>query len=183
MTITRQDDGTLTLAAESECKVKVLLITAYSYSYHAYETWKGGRLQRFESHGKENSKPFAISAQAEGDKLRLKINGQESSCRGDVWMTSIWQLPPAKSQCAAAPGTAVAVPLLGCDNGLEVSGQLQYVGAEQITVAGQEMTCAHYRVMKPVPHDVWYDGSERMVRDVWMSDGHRSEIVLTGMRR
>jgi len=176
MTITRQDDGTTTLDAHSEVKVKFLLITAYSYTYRGQEVWKGGRLQHFASSGKEDSKVFTISAHAAGDALQVKANGQDRTLRGDVWTTSCWQLPAPQFRTQA-------VTLMGCDTGDEISGQLQFVGQEQITVAGQAMSWSHYRVMRPVAHDIWYDSRERMVRDVWMSDGHRSEVVLTGIRR
>src|SRR5437016_1697519 len=59
--ITRQDDGTVAVNADSECVVKVLFVTGYSYSYHAYESWKGGRLQQFHSSGKEDGKGFDIT--------------------------------------------------------------------------------------------------------------------------
>jgi hypothetical protein len=176
MTITHQDDGTTTLDARSEVTVKFLLITAYSYSYHAQEVWKNGRLQGFASNGKENSKVFSISAQAQGDALQVKANGQDRTLRGDSWTTSCWNLPAPSFRNGP-------VPLMGCDTGDQINGQMQFIGQEQITVAGQEMTCSHYRVMRPVPHDIWYDSSERMVRDVWMSDGHRTEVNLTGLRR
>jgi Family of unknown function (DUF6134) len=173
-TIARQEDGSVTLDAHSSVKVKFLLITAYSYDYNAQEVWKNGRLQSLESHGKEDSKPFRVSARADGDVIRVKANGHERTVPAECWCTSCWQLPATRKG---------AVTLLSCDNGEQVQGIIQFIGAETITVAGQEMTCNHYRVMKPVTHDIWYDSSDRVVRDTWITEGHKSEIVLTGIRR
>jgi hypothetical protein len=176
MTITRQDDGTLTLAARSDVQVKVLLLTAYAYSYRGQEVWRGGRLQTFASSGKENGRPFSVSARAEAGTLRVNANGLEHTARPDVWTTSCWQLP-------AAPLRNQSLPLLRCDNGQETTGRLQYVGTERMRVAGQDATCVHYRLTREVPYDLWYDGSERLVREEWTADGHRTQIVLTGLRR
>jgi hypothetical protein len=174
-TITKQDDGSISLEAHSNVKVKFLLITAYSYAYNAVEVWKAGRLQRFESNGKENSKPFAITAQAAENALRVQANGQDRTLPGNAWTTSCWLLPPKEARNKA-------IVLMGCDNGDQIDGSLQYVGSEQLNVAGQQITCAHYQVMKPIRHDIWYDSSDRMVRDVWMSDGHHTDVALTGIR-
>jgi hypothetical protein len=75
--------------------------------------------------------------------------------------------------------------MLGCDTGVITTGQVQFVGTEKIMVAGQEQACAHYRVTKNnVPHDFWYDGQERMVRDEWLSEGnHRTVLELTQIQR
>jgi Family of unknown function (DUF6134) len=171
MTIRRQDDGTVSLAAQSEVHVSVLLVNVYTYAYRGLEVWKGGRLQHFESSGKENGKPFVVTADADPAGLRVKANGEEHAARADVWTTSFWQLPPAQYRNQV-------VPLLRCDSGQESSGQMQQVGAERVKVAGQEQTCVHYRVMRDVPYELWYDGQERLVRQEWVSKGHRTVLEL-----
>jgi hypothetical protein len=174
VTIQSQDDGTTSLSAQSSVRVTVLAVPVYTYNYRGLEVWKNGRLQHFESSGRENSKVFNVSADAEGNALRVKANGHEHAARPDVWTTSCVQLPEAKFRNQAAP-------LLGCDSGQDVNGQLEYVGAEPVQVAGQKLTGAHYRVMKDVPHDMWYDGQERLVRDECVSGGHRSVLELTSV--
>jgi len=175
MTIQRQEDGTVTLSAQSEVKVSVLLVTVYSYSYRGQEVWKDGKLQHLESSGNEKGKPFTVQADVAADGLHVRANGQEHVARPDVWTTSCWQLP-------AAPYRNAAVTLLGCDNGQEISSSLQLVGTETIQAAGQTVTCTHYRVTKDVPHEVWYDGQERLMREEWVSaSGHRTVLELAGM--
>jgi hypothetical protein len=176
MHIQRGADGTLTFSAQSEVRVTILAIPVYTYSYRAREVWKGGRLQSFESSGKEKSKEFNIRASLDGSALRVVANGQERRTRPDVWMTSCWQLPEARFRNNA-------VPLLGCDTGADLQGRLEFVAKEQIEIAGQTMSCAHYRVTKDVVHDVWYDAQERMVRDEWLSSGHRTVVEMTDIRQ
>jgi hypothetical protein len=174
--IRTQDDGSVSVAAQSDVRVTVLGITGYSYGYTGQEVWHQGRLQHFASSGKENGKDFAVHADVDGSALRVQANGQERRSRPDVWTTSCWQLPEARYRNNE-------VWLLGCDTGVETHSRLQFVGNEQIAVAGQVQACAHYRVMKDAAHDLWYDAQERLVRDEWVSSGHRTVVELTNLRR
>jgi hypothetical protein len=173
MTIATKDDGTVTMSGQADVNVKVLLVTAYSYSYNGVEVWKDGRLQRFESYATENGKRYAVNATAAGDKLRVKVNGQERLTRPDAWVNTYWRLPDAKYRDQS-------VPLLGCDYGLDDARELKFVGNEQITVNGQAMSCAHYRIMTEPSHELWYDGQERLVRQEWVSSGRKTVLELTG---
>ena len=175
MSIQRQDDGTVSLSAQSEVKVNVLLLTVYSYSYRGQEVWKHGKLHHFESSGKENNKPFAVAADATATGLRIKANGQEHVALPEVWTTSFFQLPGAERRNKA-------VLLMGCDNGQEKLGSLQYAGSEHLKIAGQEHTCSHYRVMRDVPYDLWYDAQDRLVREEWVANGHRTVLDLVQVR-
>jgi hypothetical protein len=175
-TLSLHEDGTATLAAQSDVRVTLVGVPVYTYSYRGQEVWKGGRLQRFQSSGKENSRTFAVSARAEGEVLRVTADGKEAAVRPDVWTTSCWRLPDPAFRNGP-------VPLLGCDNGQSLNGQVQFLGGEKVDVAGREQVCAHYRVMKNnVPHDLWYDGQERMVREEWVSGGHRTVLEVTRIR-
>ncbi len=176
MTIRPQDDGSVVLSAESDVHVAVLLVNVYSYSYRGREVWKQGRLQHFESGGKENGKAFAVSADLNGGELHVKANGQESTLPADAWTTSCWQLPDARRHNQA-------VPLMGCDNGQLTSGQMQFVGSERLKVAGQEQTCAHYRLTRDVPYEQWFDAQDRLVRQEWASKGHRTVLELVRVSR
>ncbi|HEV3258275.1 MAG TPA: DUF6134 family protein [Gemmataceae bacterium] len=175
MTVRRQDDGSVSMTAQSDVHVKVVLVTVYSYGYRGVEVWKDSRLQHLACSGKENSKVFAVTADPATDGLHVKANGQEHVTRPDVWTTSCWQLPDAKFRNQD-------VPLLGCDNGRDIAGHLQFVGNEAIRVAGQDQVCAHWRLINGVPHELWYDGQERLVRHEWLTDGHRTVLEMVGLR-
>jgi hypothetical protein len=176
LNVQRESDGTLTVTGRSEVRVTVLLIPVYTYSYNAREVWKGGRLQHFASSGKEKGKEFNIRADLQGPTIHVVANGESRRVRPEVWTTSIWQLPESRLRNGV-------VWFLGCDTGLEFEGRCQFVGKEKLTAAGQEMSCTHYRVVKDVVHDVWYDAQERMVRDEWTSNGHRTVLELTDLSR
>jgi hypothetical protein len=176
MTIHRQDDGTTSLAAQSDVKVTVLLVTAYSYSYRGQEVWKDGRLQHFESAGKENGKPFAVTADSDGSGLRVTADGKASILPSDAWTTSFWQLPEPRLRNQE-------IALMGCDNGQRSTGRMQYVGSERLKVAGQEQACTHYRLMRDAPYELWYDSQDRLVHEEWVSSGHRTVLDLVRVVR
>jgi hypothetical protein len=175
ITIQNQPDGSVAMSAQSNVRVTILAVPVYTYSYTGMEVWKANRLQHFVSSGKENSKTFAIRAEAAADGLHVNADGQEHITRPDIWTTSCWHLPDAAYRNQL-------ITLMGCDNGLDISGRLQFVGTETIQVAGQPMTCSHYQVLRETAHDVWYDVQERLVRHEWTSDGHHTVLEMTGLR-
>ncbi len=174
MVIQRQDDGTVVFSARSDVRVTLLAIPVYTYSYLGREIWKNGALLSFQSSGKEKGKEFAVSATLDGTTMKVVANGQEGRAPADVWMTSCWQLPLPRYRNAE-------VQLLGCDTGVVTRSRCEYVGAEQVKVLGQDQNCTHYRVMKDALHDIWYDAQERLVRDEWTSNGHKSVVEMTGL--
>jgi hypothetical protein len=176
MTITRKDEHTLTMSCQAEVRVKVALITAYRYSYNGVEVWKDGRLQSLQSACNDDGKRSVVTATLDGKRLRVKVNGQEGDVRPDVWLTTFWSLPDARQRSGA-------IPLLDADTGRYMDGQIQFVGTSTVHAAGQALTCSHYRVTSQSPHDVWFDSSERMVRQDWVEDGHRTCLILTRVQR
>jgi hypothetical protein len=175
LTVQPQDNGAVAMALQADVRVKVLGVTVYSYTYRGREVWKDGRLRRVDSSGQENGKPFAVSAEPDGGGLRVTCNGQAHPARPNVWTMTYWQLPPA-------PARDQPLPLLGSD-GREVDGRLQYLGTERLNVAGQEQACGHYRVTGSTPHELWYDAQDRVVRQEWVVNGHKTVLELTRVGR
>ena len=133
--------------------------------------WKDGRLQHFQGAGKENSRTFAVSADAEPTGLHVKAGGRESSCRLGLG-------PPAFGNSRTHGFAIRRSTLMGCDDGQASTGQLTSIGMERITAAGQEQTCAHYRLTRNVPYELWYDAQDRLVREEWTSNGHHTVLAL-----
>jgi hypothetical protein len=175
MTITGQDDGTVTMAGQAKIDLRVLL-ARYTYNYQGTEVWKGGRLLRFDSATNDNGKQFTVSAVADPAGLRVTVNNRERVSRPDVWVTTYWRLPPP-----GARGAGLA--LLDADTGQDLTGTLQYIGESQVAVAGQVQNCAHYRVTGGVQVNLWYDAQERLVRQEWVEDNHRAVLELGRLQR
>ncbi len=176
MKIDRRGDGTVQVTGTAGVTVKKLFYT-YTYSYSGTETWKANRLLRLESKCTDDGKQFAVTATAEGPKLRVKVNGQDRISRPDVWTTTYWRLPETRFRNGP-------VPLLDCDTGKPIDARMQYVGISQVTVAGQAINCPHYHLTGPkVDVELWYDSHNRLVREVTIEDGHKTLIYLTKIQR
>lgn len=176
MTIARADDGTTSVSADTEVKVTVLGAAVYRYSYRGQETWKGGKLQKFESTCNDDGKRYVVSAAAEADGIRVRVNNQERMVSADIWLTSYWSRPDDKV-------VNKTVPLVDADNGRDLDAKVTYVGQEQLNLAGQAVTTTHYKLTGKVNVDLWYDGSDRVVRQEWVEDGHKTLLELSKLRK
>jgi hypothetical protein len=173
MTISAEKDGVVTMTGQAEIKVKYVGgLYTYRYSYHGEEIWKDGRLQRFASRCNDDGKGFEVSAASDGKQLLLKVNGTESKASPDCWLTSYWRLPDA----ALRKGE---LALIDADNGRRMAAKLQLVANEKLTVAGAELTCGHYRLTEGAQAELWFDAKERLVREEWMEDGHKTVLELS----
>lgn len=175
MTIHRQDDGSIAMRCDTDIKVNNL-IGNHKFIYRGRELWKDHRLIRFDSNTDDNGKRYIVSAVAEADGLRLKVNNVERMVRADVWLTSYWRLPDPKLR-------AGVIPLLDADNGRDLDCKLAYIATEKHKVAGQDVSLNHYRLSGKVQVDLWYDGSERLVRQEWTEQGHKAVMELIRVRR
>jgi hypothetical protein len=175
MTIAHADDGTTTVAADTEVKVKVLGLNAYSYSYRGKETWKGGKLKKLDSTCNDDGKRFVVSAAAESEGIRIRVNNQERMVSSDVWLTSYWNRPTKEM-------LDQTVPLIDADTGRDLEAKVTYVGQEQMNVAGEVQNVMHYKLVgKDV--DLWYDSSDRLVREESVEDGHKMRLEMNKLRK
>ncbi len=176
MTIARADDGTTTVAADTEVKVKVLGLNAYSYVYRGQETWKGGKLQKLESTCNDDGKRFVVSAAAETGGIRIRVNNQERMVSSDIWLTSYWNRPDKKV-------LDQTIPIVDADTGRDLEGKVTFVGQEQLNLAGQVQNVLHYKLAGKLNVDLWYDSSDRLVRQEWVEEGHKTLLELNRLRK
>jgi hypothetical protein len=175
MTIHRQDDGHVQMRCDTDIKVTKLLVT-HKYSYRGVEVWKDGRLVRFDSSTDDNGKRYVVSAVAEAGGVRVRVNNVERMVKPEVWLTSYWSLP--------APALRNQVlPIIDADDGKDLDGRLQFVATEQRAVAGQNVNLNHYRLVGKTKVELWYDGSDRLVRQEWTEMGHPVVLELNRVRR
>jgi hypothetical protein len=176
MTIEKRDDGSVGISCDAHVKVKVAFVTAYHYDFAAAEVWKDGRVVSLQSTCDDDGKKYEVSATA-GDKgLSVTVNGREKAVRGDAYLTTACVLVDARRREGA-------LPLLEADNGQEIDGKIHLIGNGPITVAGQSVNTAHYRLNSLVAHEIWYDAGDRMVRQEWTEDGHKTVLELTHLKR
>lgn len=177
MTITRQDDGTLSMQSQANLRVKSMLYT-YEYTFQGTEHWKDGRLVQITSKCNDDGTRYDLSGQADGQSFRLKVNGKERVCRWDMWTTSYWQLADKRFHNQG-------VPLLDSDCGKEYAANLQYVGVKQLLVNGQAKNCYQFRVTggPASPIELYYDEHHRIVREEFTDQGKRIVFNLRSIQR
>jgi hypothetical protein len=179
MTINKQEDGSVIMTCDTDIKFvyKIgLLSKTYTYSYRGREVWKSGRVARFDSNCSDDGKRFAIAAAASGEKLHVRVNSDEKTIRGDVWLSSYWAMPENDQI-----GKTIAI--LDADNGEELSAKLQFLGVETRSVAGQSQKVNHFRLHGKTQLDLWYDVSGRLIAEDWVEEGHRTQVELNRLRR
>jgi hypothetical protein len=174
-TIERKDDGTTVVSCATDVVVKVF-IKKYVYTLRTQETWKDGRLQQLSSQCNDDGKEYQVSATAQKDGVHVRVNGRERIAKPDVWVSSYWTLPDAKLRDGV-------IAVIDADNGRDMQGRLQNLGAAQIAVAGQVQNVQHYRFNGPNRIELYYDANERLVREEWVEDGHPTILELSGVRR
>jgi hypothetical protein len=176
MTIHKQDSGQIQMRCDTDVNVTGLVIK-YKYVYRGQETWKDGKLVRFESTTDDNGTRYVVSAAAEGKSVRVKVNNAERLVSGDVWLSSYWSLPPARLRGGV-------VPIVDADTGKDLDSRLTFIATEQRKVGAQVVNLNHYRLTGKVTVDLWYDGSDRLVRQEWLERGiHRTVLELARIRR
>jgi hypothetical protein len=176
MEITRRNDGGLTMSGRARVRVSYVVYT-YRYAYTGTEIYKGGRLSSLTSTCDDNGKRFTVAAGVQHDGLHITVNGTERVTQADVWTTSYWRLPPGDARDRR-------VFLLDADTGKTFPGRLQHVGEARLEAAEQMQACTHYRVTGGAsPVDLWYDGQQRLVRQEYLEDGHRTVLELTHIAR
>jgi hypothetical protein len=176
MTIHRHDNGTIQVRCDTDITVN-FVVGSYKFIYRGHETWKDQRLQRLDSTTDDNGKRYFVTATAEAGGLKVRVNNVERMARSDVWLTSYWCLPDPKLRSGE-------IALIDADTGKDLKGKLEFVRSEKLVVAGQNVVLNHYRLTGSVTVDLWYDGSERLVRQEWLEQGrHKTTLELTRVRR
>ncbi len=175
ISITTQDDGMTVMAAKASVRLNRVVFN-YSYDVQATEWWKDGRLVGLKVNANDNGKHTDIVGSADGNQLRIRVNALERKIRPDVWVNSFWKLADAR--------TNNPVPVLDADNGKDFMGKLDYIGPEQTTVANQPVKCFHFRVSGgSSPVDLWFDEGQRLLRQEFVEQGHRTVVHLIRVRR
>jgi hypothetical protein len=176
MRISTDNQGNVTMTGSAKISFTVFRVRTFTYTYEGTEVWKDGRLTSFDSKTNDDGKKYTVSAKAEREGLRKTVNDQERMIRPDVWLTTYWRLPDPKLR-----GQAIA--LLDADTGRDLTGTLQLIDVNELTIAGQRVNCNHYQITGDVQVDFWYDGSDRLVRQEWVENGYRVVLYLASLSR
>ena len=175
MLLTKHDDGTETMRGQTELSLN-FIVYKYRYIASGTETWKSGRLIRLENEADYNGDKYVVQAAAQEQELAFEINGESQRASGDVWVTSYWREPEPHK-------IGQILSLFEANKGRKLSGTLQRIGKEQLTVDGKTVDATHYQIRGDVEVDLWYGDDQRLMRQDSVESGHRALIELTQITR
>ena len=176
MTMQSLSDGSQLMAGQAALTTKRGAAEVRS-TFRGLETWKGGKLQKYEAYSEDAESNRHLIGNSQDAKFRLMVNGQRRDVAGDVWTTSFWFTPPM-------PAKTMDVALMDIDTGKELAAKLEYVGTESRTVIGAALDCSHYRLRgHAIQADLWYDGSDRLLRSEATAGGRKTVLDLVKVQK
>ena len=171
MLLAKQSDGTETMHGQAELSFN-FIVYKYRYSSSGTEVWKSGRLIEFANEANHNGDKYVVQASAQQHDLAIEVNGESRNTEADVWVTSYWSEPDSRK-------IGQQIALLTADKGQLLTGTLQCVGPEQITIAENSVNATRYQIRGDVEVDLWYDDEHRLTRQSAQESGHRVLMELT----
>ena len=175
MQLSKHSDGTESVRGQVELSFN-FIVYKYRYASSGTEVWKSGRLIELANEADHNGDKYVVQASAQEQELAVEVNGDSQSTKEDVWVTSYWSEPNSRK-------IGQQLTLLTTDKGLMLTGTLQRVGTEQITVAEKSVNATHYQIRGEVEVDLWYDDEHRLARQSARESGHRVLMELTEITR
>ena len=175
MQLSKHSDGTESVRGQVELSIN-FIVYKYRYASSGTEVWKSGRLIELANEADHNGDKYVVQASAQEQELAVEVNGDSQSTKEDVWVTSYWSEPNSRK-------IGQQLTLLTTDKGLMLTGTLQRVGTEQITVAEKSVNATHYQIRGEVEVDLWYDDEHRLARQSARESGHRVLMELTEITR
>ncbi len=175
MLLRKHEDGIETMRGQAELSFN-FVVYKYRYSSSGTEVWKSGRLLRLANEADYNGDKYVVQVSAQQQGLAVEVNGESQRTAADAWVTSYWREPdPSK--------VGQKLSLLEADKGRKLSGTLQRVGKEQLTLDKKMVNATRYQIRGEVEVDLWYDEDQRLMRQHTVESGHRALLELTQITR
>lgn len=175
MLLSQHSDGTESMRGQAELSFN-FIVYKYRYSSSGTEVWKSGRLIQLANEADYNGDKYVVQASAQQQELAFEVNGESQSAAADVWVTSYWNEPEPQK-------IGQELALLTADKGQMLTGTLQRVGTEQLSVADKSVNATRYQIRGDVEVDLWYDDEHRLIRQAARESGHRVLMELTEITR
>ena len=163
--IVPRPDGVL-VQTRVRVAVKLAYVTLYRLEADRQEEWRNGRLVAFSSTTEKNGKTTTVQGRAEGDRFVVEGPRGRATAPAEVWPANPW-----------SPEILRAPKVIGTSTGRLLDVQVSGGGEDTISIRGQEIPAAHYRVFTDESNDLWFDRSGRLVKFTATED--KDLITLT----
>ena len=157
-----QRSGDQTIAeTETNIQVKIASITVYRYEQRLSEHWVGSKLAALTAVTDDNGSVHRVSATRSGDRLSVNADGKISQVDPAMIPANLWNVSLLGTRTALDPKDGSVMPVSVVDR-----------GREQLVVQGRALTAHRYSIRTTIPHEVWYDENQRLLKfELRGSDG------------
>jgi hypothetical protein len=170
MTFSRRADDSEVMQGEAIVDMN-FVVYRYRYSSTGSETWKDGRLIQLVNEANYNGDKYVIQGAAVQQSLHYEVNGETQKAPSDIWAASYWREPEPKR-------VGKKVKLLDSDKGKQMTGTLEKLDSQTITVDSKPVKANHYHIHGDVEVEVWYDKQGLIVRQESVESGHKTRLEL-----
>ena len=164
--ISSAPDATTTTTIDTSVLARFFLYK-YRYEFHGSETWLGDQLVNFDGKVNDNGKVLHVEGAVDRQGSVISIDGKQS--RQGLWLAmtmNYWRVP---STNASARGS---FSIIEPDSRIVRTVKLQDIGPERVIVGGREVECRHCRISGDASAELWFDASDRLVRQQTVEQGY-----------
>jgi hypothetical protein len=182
MSISEGGKGWAQMVGHADVDVRFYLLGHYAYKYDGTEDWKDERLHLLKSKSNDDGAEYVVRADWRPDLPGLVVwsNGKQRVRPNDVWTTTYWRLP---AHIQPQLLVKLSVSLLETDTGKDLRGTLEYMGQQQVNVAGQLQNCDYYRLTgDKLNVKLWFDAKRRLAREESVEGSHTYVLELKSIR-
>lgn len=168
LTFDRSDNGQLTVTTDVDLQVKFGPITAFKYRLDSVEEWVDGQLTSLSGTSNSDGRKGKVSATHSADQLIVESTEFDGALPANTIPSSHWnRLQVYQEQ------------MLSTETGEVLDIDVELIGDDTVTVAGQNVDATHYRLKSDLTVDLWYDAQSRWVKLAFKVRGQDIEYVLT----
>jgi hypothetical protein len=143
----------LEIREETEIEVRFATIPIYRFEHEGREVWENGRPVRIDGTTNDNGDKFAIAVRRKGDGYMRVINGRVDEFDKSKNVLSFWDKDVVNHE-----------DFFSAVNDKIFKVSFEFIGREQITVAGKRLVADHYRMVGDQERDLWFDDVGRIAK-------------------
>jgi len=127
--------------------VSLAFITLFAFEHERHEVWQDGRALRIDATTNDNGDELEITVRPDGNGGYVRtINGRVDRFDGSTGILAFWNKDTFRYDSYFS---------IMQDKTFEAS--FQYIGRDEVTVAGEAIEAEHYRMVGDEERDLWFD--------------------------
>ncbi|WP_366657648.1 DUF6134 family protein [Fodinicurvata sp. EGI_FJ10296] len=164
----RSGDGErLTVDIEIDLSVSFAFITAYEYRHRNREIWVDGRLVSMETTTDDNGDSFFVTAQANGDSIRVESTSGSYEAPSTAIPSSYWNRAFLDRD-----------RIINTQDGRFMPVSIEGRTDETIRAAGRDIAATRYDIGGLAPLSIWYSGAGQWVKLAFDAQGSEVSYLL-----